>query len=324
MVSALSLIVREGPDENAEVRVAETTVTIGRAHGNDLLLRDPAVSRRHLEATLQGAAVLIRACEGAAPFVVRGDTVREAKLAPGQTLLVGDTVIEIVADGAAPAALPGATRRTDVLTLFDGASAEVRGLSALFQLTEALDRSRDRPAAEEALRAFLVEHARAVEVAFEDAPAPQPAQPRWEDSDNAPPTQVGLRAAVIQHSGAISTSLKVPTGLPSSPSLTVRLAAGEQVSDPLRRLLVVAARVFASRAEQLRELSAARAETESLRALAADPTLVRLPMRLDALEEVAIKAALEATHGDRTRAAVLLGIDTETLDKKLGEEPPEG
>ena len=48
---------------------------------------------------------------------------------------------------------------------------------------------------------------------------------------------------------------------------------------------------------------------------------VKLPAKLEWLEERAIEAALRATGGNRTRAAALLGINRVTLYKKLREEP---
>ncbi len=52
----------------------------------------------------------------------------------------------------------------------------------------------------------------------------------------------------------------------------------------------------------------------------ADGDTVRLPAKLDWLEERAIEAALRATGGNRTKAAALLGINRATLYKKLREE----
>jgi DNA-binding NtrC family response regulator len=48
-----------------------------------------------------------------------------------------------------------------------------------------------------------------------------------------------------------------------------------------------------------------------------DESLVRLPMRLDDLEERAIGAALNASNGNQRRAAALLGISRVTLHRKL-------
>ena len=46
-------------------------------------------------------------------------------------------------------------------------------------------------------------------------------------------------------------------------------------------------------------------------------TSVRLPARLDEIEAIAIKVALKATGGNRTKAAALLGINRATLHRKL-------
>jgi DNA-binding NtrC family response regulator len=48
-----------------------------------------------------------------------------------------------------------------------------------------------------------------------------------------------------------------------------------------------------------------------------DESLVRLPARLDWLEQRAIEAALRATGGNQRRAALLLGINRVTLHRKL-------
>ena len=48
-----------------------------------------------------------------------------------------------------------------------------------------------------------------------------------------------------------------------------------------------------------------------------DESLVRLPAKLEWLEERAIQAALRATGGNQRRAALLLGINRVTLHRKL-------
>ncbi len=279
MVTPLALVVREGPDASARAVAAEEMITVGRARGNDLVLRDPAVSRRHLEARADGGYLFVRAADGAAPFVYRAESVRQARVEVGESLLVGDTWLVVVqgeprrvppghttlqsaGSGPPPAgAVPtGGTQRTDVRTLFDGASSEVRGLSALFQLTEALDDTRDRAGAEEALRGFVTDHIRTAEVAFDAAP-PDVALDATSGAPEATP-------AVLEETAAGATTLVLPTGVSSPATITIRIPAPEVLSNQLRRLLVVAARVLGSRLEQVRVLTSARAETESLRALA--------------------------------------------------------
>ncbi len=48
-----------------------------------------------------------------------------------------------------------------------------------------------------------------------------------------------------------------------------------------------------------------------------NPTLVRLPAKLAWLERVTIRAALREAGGNRTKAALLLGINRQTLYNKL-------
>jgi two-component system response regulator HydG len=252
MVSALGLLVREGPDVSARVLVRGDGISVGRARENDLVLHDPSVSRRQLLARCEGDSLVVRAEAGATPFIVAGESVREARLRRGDTLLVGDTLLEVIGEDHAAV---GTTQRTDVRTLFDGASSEIRGLSALFQLTEMLDHARDRAAAEESLRAFIAQHAGAAEVVFDDA-----------TPGEADPPAAG--AALIEHTASDATTLEVPTGIASPVSIAVRLPAGEKVEGPLRRLLVIAVRVLVSRLTQIRALVSAREETESMRALA--------------------------------------------------------
>ncbi len=287
MVTPLALVVREGLDAGMRAVAREDMITIGRARGNDLVLRDPAVSRRHLEARAADGVLFVRAADGAAPFVFRAESVREARLDVGDALLVGDTWLVVVhgestrvAPGhqtlpsAGPSVAPGhqtlpsagpsipplgtvppgGTQRTDVRTLFDGASSEVRGLAALLQLTEALDRARDRGAAEDALRGFVADHLRAAVVTF-DAPPPDLAV------DATSPV-------VLEHSADGATILVLPTGVPAPATITVRVQPSDALSNQLRRLLVIAARVLGSRLEQVRVLATAREETANLRTLA--------------------------------------------------------
>jgi DNA-binding NtrC family response regulator len=68
--------------------------------------------------------------------------------------------------------------------------------------------------------------------------------------------------------------------------------------------------------EPLGSLSAARGDPPAI-SEGEVAAFVRLPARLDALEEQAIAVALKATGGNRTKAAALLGINRATLHRKL-------
>ncbi|MFO0588476.1 MAG: sigma 54-interacting transcriptional regulator [Polyangiaceae bacterium] len=287
MVKQLALVVREGPDAGNRAIAGVDMILIGRARTNDLVLRDPAVSRRHLEARAEDGQLFVRAADGAAPFVFRAESHRQARLVVGDALLVGDTWLVVVnvetprvppgnttlqsASGTPPAMAPGLTARTDVRTLFDGASSEVRGLSALFQLTEALDDARDLENAHGAFQNFVSDHLPGAEVLFEslaggaglDAMGESPLVAEMSAAVEAP------HAAVLEQKADGVTLLTLPTGVNHPATLAVRVVvAADALSNPLRRLLVVGARVFGSRLEQVRALATARHENESLRALA--------------------------------------------------------
>ncbi len=297
-MTAFFLVVRDGADAGARASVPDGgALVIGRASGSGLALRDPAVSRRHLEARAEAGQLVVRAEGTAAPFVVKGETVREARLTPGDTLLVGDTRIHVEAGEARDGLDGAATQRTDVRTLFDGASAEVRGLSALFQLTEALDRAADRAAAEHALSAFLKEHASASEVTVGHGATGESAIHEDDSATGGAPT------AIVEHTAAGVTTLVLSAGTASPAAITVRLAPGAPLSNPLRRLLLVAARLFVSRTSQLRALTSAREETASLRALAVGSARAFLGTSKAAEQVARVVPRLAASDA----AALLLG-----------------
>ncbi|MEZ4307673.1 MAG: FHA domain-containing protein [Polyangiaceae bacterium] len=57
MVTRWALVVREGPDAGARAEVPRGGVLlVGRSSGCGLVLRDPAVSRRHFEVSGRGRA----------------------------------------------------------------------------------------------------------------------------------------------------------------------------------------------------------------------------------------------------------------------------
>jgi DNA-binding NtrC family response regulator len=85
------VLVTEGPDRGLEVEVPSTKLTIGTASHNDLVLTDSTVSRRHCIIAVEGDRYVLRDLDSTNGTVVDGTPVREAFLAPGARIRLGDT-----------------------------------------------------------------------------------------------------------------------------------------------------------------------------------------------------------------------------------------
>jgi pSer/pThr/pTyr-binding forkhead associated (FHA) protein len=80
-----------GPARGATFRVAGTAFTIGSAPGNDAVLADAAVSRRHCELGRTPAGWRLVDAGAANGVWVNGRRVRERVLVPGDRVRVGET-----------------------------------------------------------------------------------------------------------------------------------------------------------------------------------------------------------------------------------------
>jgi DNA-binding NtrC family response regulator len=87
------LLVVEGPDRGLEVEVPATKLTIGTAPTNELVLADTTVSRRHCILSVEGDRYVLRDLDSTNGTVVDDTPVREAYLAPGARIRLGDTQI---------------------------------------------------------------------------------------------------------------------------------------------------------------------------------------------------------------------------------------
>jgi DNA-binding NtrC family response regulator len=248
--SQYALEVIGGEDHGARLDVDLNVRMIGRAREADLVLRDLAVSRRHLQVVANQGFVSFALCANASPFVVDGRPLRTFDGKPGDRVLVGNTLLVIVAEGEEQ---PASVRsRTDVRTLLTGAAADVRGLAAAHALIDALDAAEDHVAIEGALRSWALEHvdASAVELS------------RVAESSSGP----RIVEEVVERSGAIQVAVPVPSS--DAWRLVFRLAPPkERVTDSLRRTLVVAERVVGSTLARARLLEVAEAEAASFRTL---------------------------------------------------------
>ena len=164
---AFVLEVVGGEDHGARLVVEDAVRTIGQSRDADLVLRDLAVSRQHLQAAATESGLQIAVCGQAAPFVVEGQPVRTLLAQGGERVLVGNTILlvarEVLPKGIGDAAL---LARTDVRTLMTGIAADTRAIAAVHTLIEALDGARDRAALDTILQGWAAEHAFASRVAW--------------------------------------------------------------------------------------------------------------------------------------------------------------
>ena len=87
------LVVVDGPDRGLEVEVPRTSLTIGSASTNDLVLSDTTVSRRHCILAVEGDRYVLRDLDSTNGTELDGTPIREAFLAPGARIRIGDTEI---------------------------------------------------------------------------------------------------------------------------------------------------------------------------------------------------------------------------------------
>jgi two-component system, NtrC family, response regulator HydG len=128
---AFEIMVTAGPDRGRSVVLSGASphrVLVGTSPACDLVLRDRQVSRRHLALSLDGRRVRLSDLGSTNGTSVSGVAVVEAFLGGGESVGLGETVLEMRArsTGQAPA-LPIATSFGRLL----GASTEMRRLYAL-------------------------------------------------------------------------------------------------------------------------------------------------------------------------------------------------
>ncbi|MCC7538269.1 MAG: sigma 54-interacting transcriptional regulator [Deltaproteobacteria bacterium] len=87
------LLVVDGPDRGVEIELSGTHLGIGTAGGNDLVLNDPTVSRRHCEIIVRGERYLVRDLGSTNGTTIDGTPIVEAFLQPNARLRLGDTEI---------------------------------------------------------------------------------------------------------------------------------------------------------------------------------------------------------------------------------------
>jgi len=249
----LELVVSAGPDLGARMAVANDPALVGRDRKAALRLTDLTVSRRHLQVLKTNDAVDVRTLEGAAPFKIGDTTTDKATLAGGDKLVVGKTALTVVARRDEPSSHLGNTCEvTDVRTLLDQAVVGTKGLAAIFQLSERLD---DASEIDEVCAAF-------VQWAHQHV-NPEMTGRLVDDGDDDDEEMVERPHG----DGHLQVSLPL---IGAAPAVLVfeMPSGGKRLSNELRTMLAVAARVMGSTMAKLRTLHRVTSEASELRRIA--------------------------------------------------------
>jgi DNA-binding NtrC family response regulator len=94
-VRTLEVEVVEGPDAGATKTAESEQLTVGSAEGNDLVLRDPTVSRYHLELERRHDGVLVVDHGSTNGTLLDGARIERATVRPGTVLRIGHTALRV-------------------------------------------------------------------------------------------------------------------------------------------------------------------------------------------------------------------------------------
>ena len=124
-IRSVKATVVEGPDVGASFAAPER-VTVGTAAGNDLTVKDPTVSRFHLELTRRGDRIAVADLGSTNGTLLAGARLERAEIAPGSVLALGATRLKIEDGAPAEVELLGQDR----IAGLRGESASMRALMA--------------------------------------------------------------------------------------------------------------------------------------------------------------------------------------------------
>jgi len=245
------LLVVRGVDTGGRLALSEQVKVVGRARDAHLVLTDGTVSRHHLQLRATEAGAYVHACGDASPFLHNGQATSAAQIRVGDSLLVGNTLLLLVDTDDRPPTHDIAT--TNIPSLLTGVAADVRGLAAIFALNEALLAAVDAPAIEAALASWAKVNAECDTTEVVEA-------------GGKPPEATDPKPVVETAASDGGTRILVPTdGAPTRWFAFTTKVAPHRVTDSLRRLLVLAAALCASRLVQSSLLRAAEEQGESFR-----------------------------------------------------------
>ncbi|HSZ80947.1 MAG TPA: sigma 54-interacting transcriptional regulator [Polyangia bacterium] len=90
------LLIVKGPDRGEAIAIGELAVTVGSGSGNDVVLTDPTISRRHLVIEPREDGVILRDVGSTNGSFVQGARFNELTLGFGTEVTVGQTVLKYV------------------------------------------------------------------------------------------------------------------------------------------------------------------------------------------------------------------------------------
>ena len=91
------LVVVEGHSKGRKIDLKDKAITVGKKEGNDLMLEDRAVSRRHVEIIPEEDSFLLHDLDSTNGTYINETKVKQAYLAPGDIIRVGNSRIEFIA-----------------------------------------------------------------------------------------------------------------------------------------------------------------------------------------------------------------------------------
>lgn len=90
------LVFLDGPSKGKKLTLNRDRLSIGKREGNDILIQDKTVSRKHCEIVYESDAFLLRDCESTNGTFLNGSKVKEAYLSPADVIKLGNTQMEFV------------------------------------------------------------------------------------------------------------------------------------------------------------------------------------------------------------------------------------
>jgi two-component system response regulator AtoC len=245
------LVVLSGPDAGARARIEGSPLSVGRALEANLRLTDPTVSREHVTVTRRGERVEIEVCKGAAPLLHQGHAREQLIADVGSWWSIGNTVLQITEEARRVAPARAAQSTVNAL-LLGGVGSEIRGLAAIFNLSERCSTAPDRETVERVVSEWGATHLACDSVEWLRVDRPVPGQdPLVELSD----------------AEAVTIVAPVDASRQSRVAFKFRRTATE-MNDGVRRILLVAASLVSATVERIAARSIVEEDRASLRQMA--------------------------------------------------------